>query len=420
MNAPETSPDDRKDETAKGPLPFIEFVALIAGAMALTALSIDLMLPALPDISGALRIRDPNDRQWIITLFMVGISIGSLVHGPLSDRFGRKPVLATSIGLFLVACLVSTFAPSFEVMLASRFCAGLFLASNRVVSVSIVRDGFHGDAMARVMSLIFLVFMIVPVVAPTIGQLVLLVAPWRWVFGLLTFLGSVMLLWIVIRLPETLRPENRVETRISDLRTMFLRVVGHRSAIGHTAAAGVIMASINAFIVSVQQIMFDTFDAGRSFALLFSGIAVWMVLGSYLNSRFVRRFGARRMNQGALLLFLLITGTHSLIIWCGRETLPSFMLLQGFSMFCLPFMGSNMNAIAMEPFARGAGLASSVQTFVTTMLSALLGAWVGARFDGTTLPLALGFFGFGLLTLLIILWAERGRMFARPALLHEG
>lgn len=419
MNAPETQASCPPEDSGRDQLPFVEFVALIAGAMALTALSIDLMLPALPDIATSLAIRDPNHRQWIITTLITGIAIGSLVYGPLSDRYGRKPVLTISIGLFLLASLACTFAPSFEVLLAGRFCAGLFVASNRVVTASIVRDKFHGDAMARVMSLVFIVFMIVPVLAPSIGQLVLVVAPWRWIFGILTMLGALMLLWIVVRLPETLRPEHRIGSGWADLWATFRDIVGHRSAIGHTLAGGIIQASLTSFIVSVQQILFDVFHAGDHFAVLFASIAGWMAAGSFLNSRFVRRFGARRMSQGALLFFLCVTGTHCYVAWSGQETLTSFMVLQALSMVCLTFTGSNMNSIAMEPFAKGAGLASSVQTFLTTIISAMLGAWVGSHFDGTTLPLALGFFCYGLGSLVFVIWAERGRMFARPALLHE-
>lgn len=415
MNPPGT----QAPNSVRGPLPFIEFVVLIAGAMALTALSIDTMLPALPAIGASLHVANPNDRQWIIAIFMIGIATGSLIYGPLSDRFGRKPVLMISIGLFLVASLFCTFAPSFEVLLASRFAAGLFIASNRVVTVSIVRDGFRGDAMARVMSLIFVVFMIVPMLAPSIGQFILLIAPWRWIFGLLTFLGCILLLWIAVRLPETLKPENRVQIGWVELAATFRKVIGHRSSIGHTLAYGTITASFTAFIVSIQQILFDVFHAGDIFALLFAGIAGCMALGNFLNSRLVGRFGARRMSQGGLLLFMLVAVVHSLVAWSGRETLWSFTILEGLSMLCMPFIGSNMNSIAMEPFAKGAGLASSVQTFLTMNMSVLLGAIVGAMFDGTTLPLALGFFCFALLTLMLVLWAERGRMFARPAHLHE-
>ena len=294
-----SSAPDTPATPAKGgqlPIPFVEFVALIAGAMALTALSIDLMLPALPQIADSLHITNPNDRQLIISTFTLAIGLGALVYGPLSDRFGRKPVLCSSIGLFICASLLCTFAPTFEVMLAARFAAGLFIASNRVVTVSIVRDGFSGDAMARVMSLIFILFMIVPIIAPSLGQLLLMVAPWRAIFGLLTAFAGLLLLWTVLRLPETLKPEHRIGIRVPELAATFRLVMTHRSSLGHTLAGGVIGASITAFIVSIQQIVFDIFHAGDHFALLFAGIAGWMALGSYLNSRFVRRFGARRMS----------------------------------------------------------------------------------------------------------------------------
>jgi len=396
------------------PIPFVEFVALIAGAMALTALSIDLMLPALPLIAESLHIANPNDRQLIISSFTLGIGLGALVYGPLSDRFGRKPVLCVSIAFFLIASLLCTFAPTFEIMLAGRFAAGLFIASNRVVTVSIVRDGFSGDAMARVMSLIFIMFMIVPVVAPSIGQLLLMVAPWRAIFGLLTLFAGLLLVWALVRLPETLKPEHRTGIRVVDLMETFRRVMTHRISLGHTLAGGVIGASITAFILSIQQILFDVFHAGDSFALLFAGIAMWMALGSYCNSRFVRRFGARRMSRFALLLFIGVAALRSLIAGTGHETLLTFGVGHAASMFFLSMIGSNLNAVAMEPFARGAGFASSAQTFLNMTLSVLLGAFVGAQFNGTTLPLTLGYLGFGVGAVLLILWAEKGRLFAEP------
>lgn len=415
MNAPRNHPAGQARQPTVTSLPFFEFVSLMAGSIALTALAIDLMLPALPQIGADLHVASANDRQWIITALMAGIGVGSLIYGPLSDRYGRKPVLCASIALFILANLVSMTATSFPVMIASRIAGGLFISANRVVTIGIVRDQYHGDAMARVMSLIFIVFTIVPILAPGLGQIILLFAPWQATFGLLVVLSVVVLIWVLLRLPETLSEENRIGISPRDLAAMFRTVASHRCAMGHTLAAGLMMGALTGFIVSIQQIMFDVFDAQRIFPLVFASFGLWMGAASFFNSRLVGRFGARQMSQGALIVQIALSGLHAILVWTGRETLVSFILLQGMCMGCMPFTMSNLGSIAMEPFARGAGLASSVQSFLNSMIASAIGAYIGARFNGTTIPLALGFMIAAIGALGVVIWAERGRMFRRPA-----
>lgn len=407
---PSHSPADKADF----PIGFKEFVALVAGLMALNALSIDPMLPALPAIGASLSIADPNDRQWIITTYFIGLGIGSLLYGPLSDRFGRKRVLIICLSLFLVATLCCAVAGTFTLLLIGRFAAGFFAAGSRVIAVGIVRDRFHGDRMARVMSLIFLVFMIVPVLAPSFGQAVLLVAPWRWIFLALLIVGALLLLWLILRLPETLAPENRLAITVRDLSNTLRGIVTHRSAIGYMMASGVVMGGLVGFITSVQQIFFDIFKAEDIFPIAFACMAGTMAIGSYFNSRLVERLGARRLSQGSLIVMILLAAVHALVAWVGLETMVSFIIFQALTMLSFSLTGSNFSAISMEPFSRGAGFAASFQAFLTTLLSALLGAAVGSQFNGTTLPLALGFLVFGSTSLLLVLWAERGQLFTRP------
>jgi DHA1 family bicyclomycin/chloramphenicol resistance-like MFS transporter len=399
------------------PLGFKEFVTLIAGLMAMNALSIDPMLPALPAIGVSLGIHDPNDRQWIITAYFLGLGIGALFYGSLSDRYGRRPVLLICLGLMLVATMGCALAPSFTIMLIARGFAGFFAAAMRVIAVSIVRDRFHGDAMARVMSLIFIIFMLVPILAPSFGQIILLFAPWRWIFGVLLVLASIILIWAAIRLPETLAPAHRVEIHASDISRMLWTVVSHRSAIGYMLATGVVMGGMIGFLTSAQQIFYDIFHAPGIFPLAFACIAGGMAAGSYFNSRMVERIGARRVSQGALIMLILLGAIHSFTAWTGMETMVSFIIFQTLTMLVLSLTGSNFGAISMEPFSRGAGLASSFQAFVTIIVSAGLGAFIGAQFNGTTLPTALGFLGYGGLALLLVAWAERWKLFTRP---HHG
>jgi MFS transporter, DHA1 family, multidrug resistance protein len=399
---------------SKKDIGFREFVLLSACLMAMNALSTDPMLPALPDIGRDLGVAHPNDRQLIISVYFVGLGIGSLLFGVLSDRFGRKRVLGGAIAVFILSSIACASAQSFAMMLAARATAGFFAAASRVVSVGIIRDRFHGDAMARVMSLIFAVFILIPVVAPSFGQAILWIAAWRWIFWILAIQASLILLWMLMRMPETLKPENRLQI---SARTIF-RTIGEvfttRSSIGYMLASGVVMGGLIGFLLSIQQIFFDVFDARAFFPIGFAVIAGSMGIGSLVNSRLVSRFGARRLSQGALVGLILINAVHLTVVVAGHESLLTFMLLQSLTMLAVAFTASNFSAISMEPFAKGAGVASSFQTFLTTALSSILGSIVGRAFNGTTFPLTLGMLVFGAASLLILAVAERGKLFSRP------
>ena len=395
---------------------FREFVLLCACLMAMNALSIDPMLPALPAIGRDLSIPQPNDRQLIISVYFMGLGIGSLLFGVLSDRFGRKAVLGSAMALFVLSSIACASAQSFAMMLIGRGCAGFFAGASRVITVGIIRDRFRGDAMARVMSLICAVFMLIPVMAPSFGQAILWVAPWRWIFWVLVILSSMILLWMLVRLPETLAPENRMRITARGLFATIALILRTRSSIGYMLASGVVMSGLIGFILSVQQIFFDVFDAAAIFPIGFATIAGFMGIGSLINSRLVQRFGARRMSQSALIGFCLIAAVHLALILMGWETLVSFMTLQALTMLTVAFTASNFSAISMEPFHKGAGVASSFQAFLTTAVSAALGSLVGRAFDGTTLPFTLGLLVFGTLSFLIVIWAERGKLFTRPNL----
>ncbi|MEC3912543.1 multidrug effflux MFS transporter [Sphingobium sp. CR2-8] len=385
--------------------------------MAMNALSIDPMLPALPEIGRDLAIPHPNDRQLIISVYFLGLGFGSLLFGVLSDRYGRKRVLGWAMALFILSSVACASAQSFVMMLAGRGCAGFFAGASRVITVGIVRDRFRGDAMARVMSLIFAVFMLIPVVAPSFGQAILLVAPWRWIFWVLVILASMILTWMLVRLPETLAVENRMRITARSLWQTVAMVIRTRSSIGYMLASGVVMGGLIGFILSVQQIFFDVFDAQAFFPIGFAVIAGCMGIGSLINSRLVQRFGARRMSQSALVAFILIAAVHLAVILTGLETLVTFMVLQAMTMLTVSFTASNFSAISMEPFHKGAGVASSFQAFLTTALSSALGSIVGRAFNGTTLPFTIGLLVFGIGSFLIVIWAERGKLFTRP---HHG
>ncbi|GLV22365.1 Bcr/CflA family drug resistance efflux transporter [Sphingobium sp. TomMM35A] len=393
---------------------FREFVVLSACLMAMNALSTDPMLPALPEIGSDLGVANANDRQLIISIYFLGLGAGSLLFGILSDRFGRKKVMGGALVLFVLSTIACAAAQSFSLLLIGRAAAGFFAGASRVIAVGIIRDRFKGDAMAKVMSLILAVFMLIPVVAPSFGQAILWFAPWRWIFWILAIQAALILIWMVVRMPETLAPENRLRMSPSTIFRTIGSVLTNRSAAGYMLASGVVMSGLIGFILSVQQIFFDIFNARSFFPIAFAVMAGSMGVGSLLNSRLVSRFGARRLSQGAVISMIVTSAIHLGVIASGHENMISFMVFQSATMMAVAFTASNFGAISMEPFAKGAGAASSFQAFLTTALSSALGSIVGRAFDGTTLPLTLGMLIFGVAALLIVAFAERGKLFTRP------
>lgn len=397
---------------AKPGMGFKQFVALIAALMAVNALAIDSMLPALPAIGHSLGVNDENQRQWIVTAYLLGFGGAQIVYGPLADRFGRKPVLLGGIAAYVLFSTCAAFSTSFAMLLAARVLMGAGAAATRVLAISVVRDCYNGRDMARVMSLAFIVFLAVPILAPSIGQVIMLFGPWRWVFGGLGAFGALVLTWTALRLPETLHPADRLPFAPGRVAAAFRLALTNRTAVGYMLAMTLVLGALFGFINSAQQIFADTLSAPGLFTTVFAFIAGFMALSSFLNARIVGRLGPRRVSHMALVGFIAVSALHAVVALSGHETLVSFAALQAGVMFCFGLVTSNFGSLAMEPLGHVAGTASSVQGFVTTFGGALLGFLVGQHFDGTTVPLAFGFTGYGLLALAVVLLAERGRLFA--------
>ncbi|WP_244548439.1 multidrug effflux MFS transporter [Bosea vaviloviae] len=393
---------------------FRSFVTLTAALMAVNALAIDSMLPALPEMAETLGIMEANHRQWIVTAYLLGFGVAQIVYGTLSDRFGRRPVLLFGLGLYVLASIAAAFAGSFEAMMWARIVQGVGAAATRVLAVSIVRDCYSGRDMARVMSLAMIVFLAVPILAPSIGQAILWVAPWRWIFGVLTIFGASVMLWAAFRLPETLHEEDRKPIEFHSVVAAFRTTLTTRVAVGYMLAMAFVIGGLFGFINSAQQVFVDVFAAPQLFTIIFALIAGFMAVASLVNSRIVVRLGMRRVSHAALLGYIAFTGTHALVALTGHESLWSFTALQGGAMFCFGLLAPNFGALAMDPLGHVAGTASSVQGFVTTVGGALIGFYIGQHFDGTVVPLTLGFSLCGLAALGIVLVAEKGRLF-RPA-----
>lgn len=395
---------------AKGP-GFPEFVCMIALMMALNALAIDSMLPALPEIGDALGVANENSRQWVITAYLLGFGAMQIVYGPLSDRYGRKPVLMIGVGVYVVFSLVAVLATSFEMLILARVGQGLGSAATRVLAVSIVRDRFSGRTMARVMSLSFLVFLGVPIIAPSLGQLILLIAPWEAIFGVLAFAGVALMIWTALRLPETLHPDDRLPIQARRIAGAFREAVTNRTSIGYTLAMTAITGALFAFINSSQQIFFDVFEAPALFTTVFALIAGGIALASILNARLVERLGSRMIGHSALLGFIAFGAIHLMVTASGNETIWTFAILQACTMFCFGLLAGNFGAMAMEPMGHIAGTASSAQGFISTIVGSLIGFAIGQAFNGTVVPMTVGITSCGIAALGFVLFAERGRLF---------
>jgi DHA1 family bicyclomycin/chloramphenicol resistance-like MFS transporter len=389
---------------------FLEFVVLAAAMMSTQAIAIDAMLPAFPVIARALHVANENHVQWIVTAYMAGLACGQLFWGLMSDRFGRRPILIGGLGLYVLAALLAGLAGSFHALLVWRFVHGLSAAS-AVVTRSVIRDLYSGRQMARVMSLTFMVFLTVPIIAPSIGQLILLAAQWRYIFILCGVFAVLVCAWTAIRLPETLHAEYRLTLNRSHILGAIRLVVCNRSSLCYTLAMSVMFGGIMAYVGMVQQIFGEVFHRASLMPTMFALCATTMGVAAYLNSRIVERLGMRRISHTALLAYIAITGVHSIIALLGLEQLWIFVAFQSATMACFALTTSNFGAMAMEPVAAVAGIGASLQGFASTLGGALVGGVIGWQFNGTTVPLAAGSLYCGLASLLFVLLAEKGRLF---------
>lgn len=390
---------------------FKQFVALVAALMATNALAIDMMLPALGQIGAALGLAAANERQWVVTAYLLGFGAAQLIYGTLADRYGRKPVLVAALTIYIAASLAAALTQSFELMLAVRVIEGLGAAGTRVISVSIVRDRFEGRQMARVMSLAVIVFLAVPIFAPSIGQLIMLVLPWRAIFIALALFAAVVLIWMARNLPETLHPEDRRPIDLSNIFAAARTTLQNRTSLGYTLAMTVLMGAMFGFINSAQQIFNDVFHQGRLFPLIFACIAGSIAVASLLNARLVERLGSRRISHAATFGFIVVAVIHLGVALGGHDSLLRFTLLQSAMMFCFGLTMGNFGAMSMAPLGHIAGSAASIQGFISTLAAALIGMAIGQFFNGTVVPLTLGFAACGGIALALILYAENGRLF---------
>ena len=325
---------------------FKQFVIFIAAVMATNALAIDTMLPALPVIGKALGIAAENDRQWIVTAYLLGFGGAQIFYGTLADRFGRRPVLLIALVLYAAFSAVAGLATTEGVMLGARVLQGVGAAGTRVLAVSIIRDRYSGRQMARVMSLAFIVFLAAPIAAPSLGQLIMLFAPWHAIFFALAIFGAVMAAWGALRLRETLHEEDRLPVSAARIIGAFGIALSERTAVGYMLAMTVMLGGLFGYINSVQQVFADIFYAPALFPMVFGVTALFMAAASLLNARIVGGLGMHRVSHTALVGYVGIAGIHALLAWTGHETLVAFAVCQSLMMFCFGLVASNFGALA--------------------------------------------------------------------------
>jgi DHA1 family bicyclomycin/chloramphenicol resistance-like MFS transporter len=397
--------------TSLGP---VEFVALMGMLTALVALSIDMILPALPAVGATLAVRHANDVQFVVSLLFLGFGFGQFLYGPVSDSVGRKPAVYFGLGLFSAGCLLALTAQTFPVMLVGRVLQGLGVAGPRTMTIALVRDRFEGHVMARVMSFVMAVFILVPVIAPSLGQAVLGVAGWRAVFGLYLALALVVTVWFGWRQEETLPAARRRPFSGADIARAGREVLTHRVALGYTVAAGLVYGAFIGYLSSVQQILQQQYALASRFPLYFSMLAISLGAASLCNARLVGRYGMRPLAASALGLVAAVSIPFAgvVISQAGHPPLWSLMLYLLATFFGIGLLFGNLTALAMQPLGHIAGTGAAVVGGLSTLISLALGTAIGQSYDGTVVPLVSGFAILSVLAMLAMAWAQSA---ARPS-----
>ncbi len=386
-----------------------ESLLLMALLISIVALSVDTMLPALPAIGADLGVKNANDVQLVISTLFLGLSVGLLFYGPLSDSFGRKPVLFVGMAIYILGSALSIFSTGFSAMLYGRVLQGLGAAGPRSIVLALVRDQYEGRAMARIMSTIMSIFIMIPVFAPSIGQVILMAAGWRAIFTTLLVLSLIVLAWFALRQPETLSAEHRRPFTIKKITMALVEVCRHRIALSYTVVAGFVMGALVGYLSSTQQIFQNLYGLGRLFPVIFGVLALFLGISLFFNSRIVMRLGMRNLVDRSMRLLVILSSVYFVVVYLyhGRSPLWMLIIFLLAAFFCIGFLFGNLNAIAMRPMGHIAGTASAVIGALSTFLSVPIGLLIGRLYNDTTLPLIGGFTLISITSLCILRWANR-------------
>ncbi len=402
---------------AKKSMGFLEFVALMAFIMSLNALSIDMILPAFPAIRADFHMpTGDNSTAMLILIFFLGMSIGQIFYGSIADSFGRKKAIYLGLSIYILATLAILFSANFTDVVVFRFIQGLGAAAFRVLSVTIIRDRFEGRNMAQVMSWIMMVFILVPMLAPQFGQLVIIFFPWKGIFISLVVFSLIIGSWVMIRLEETLKPEDKKDFTLKNIKLGFAITLKDKTAVGYMLVCTFLFGCLTIFLSSAENIYKQIFDIeGSQFTLLFAAIAFFAGIGNFFNSRFVVKYGMRKLSQIAMLSYLTLSILFMTIsfIYKGYPPLPLFLMLFASIMFCQPLIFANANTMSMENMGKNAGAAAAVIGCLSTLGASILGSIIGYFFQkiGGLIPISIGFVIYSTIALFFMLYTENFKFF---------
>jgi DHA1 family bicyclomycin/chloramphenicol resistance-like MFS transporter len=388
----------------------LEFVALMASLMSIVSLSIDAILPALPEIGNALGVVDVKDNQLMITMIFLGLGFGQLIFGPLSDSFGRKPMVYFGFSVFVIASIICVTTERFEVMIFGRILQGVGLSSPRTIAIAMTRDTYSGDFMAKILSIIVMFFILVPIIAPTFGQLLLDFFDWKAIFNANLIIGLLIVLWFWKRQPETLAPKRRIKFKPSIFITGTKEFLKHKDAIAFTLVSGFITGSFMVYLSTSQQIYQDQYQLGELFPYLFGSTAFSVGFATFTNSRLVIRFGSFNIAYYAVIAYAAVSLLYVVLFHSGVNpsvhVLVAFFLMQ---FFAVGFLFGNLRSLAMEPLGHIAGIGAAINGFVSTVMAVPIANYIGGFVKTSVLPLFIGFSIFGVLSLLVFIWLKRRR-----------
>lgn len=393
--------------------PNFEFIALMAALMSIVALAIDAILPALSNIGVAINSLDPIDHQLLITMIFLGLGVGQLFFGPLSDSYGRKPMVYLGFTLFVIASIICLFAPSLEIMVLGRILQGIGLSGPRTLAISIIRDTYKGDYMAKVMSFVVAFFILIPVVAPAIGKVILDNFGWKAIFYIQLIFGLIVCFWFWKRQVETLRPEYKIPISSSVFIDGAREFLKYRETIVYTLMSGMVTGAFLVYLSAAQHVFENQYGLKEAFPYIFAGLAISIGLSTLLNGTLVMKFGMRKLSRLALIAFCAIAILYTLLFWNSPN--PSIFVLVAFlsaQFFCLGFMWGNYRSIAMEPIGHIAGIGAAINGFVSTLLAIPIATFIGDFVQDSVWPLFAGLAVCGLFSLFTLLMVKKPKKVA--------
>lgn len=383
-----------------------EFVALMAFMMSIVALSIDALLPALPVIGKDLGVVNLSNNQKLVTMIFIGLGSGQLIFGPLSDALGRKPMAYVGFAIFIIASIICTTTKSFEVMIFGRILQGIGLSSPRTMALAMIRDSYSGDYMARIMSFVTMVFILVPVIAPTAGQLILKQFNWQAIFYVNLIFATCVMIWFAIRQPETLKLEHKIPFTLSLFINGTREFFKHKSAVAFTLASGCITGSFMVYLSTSQQVFGEQYQMGEYFPYIFASLAIAVGFSTFLNSQYVVRFGMWKMASTAVVAYTLISALYIVLFYDKNPSLPILLTFLALQFFAIGFIFGNLRALTMEPLGHTAGIGAAINGFISTVIAVPIANYIGTFVNTSVLPLFIGFTIFGLISWGIFIWVK--------------